>query len=156
MRAELQNYLENVLGIGRLSTDVLVAKPVEVSTSTAQTVGMTSSVPRVWLWDCAGQLQGPGELRLRLQEMAEKLQQAITPLFSPSVPLPRVEWEDPSSTVVRGADLILGFGATAEASARWGDRLLLLPALAELHQSPALKKQAWSAIRAACAQVTRS
>ncbi len=181
MRADLQNYLERVLGVERLSTEVLVidasrssvraSSSVSASVSASASGNLESSAPRIWLWDCGGHLKRPSAHLLKLREMAEKLEQAIAQLVVtapladpakapqwPNPSPPHLHWcaEETDLSALASNDVIIGFGADSQASGRWGSQLRLLPSLAELFQSPALKKQAWAEIRSACASFKRT
>ncbi len=154
LQTDLQNYLEKVLGLQRLSTEVLAegqgSGPSADATLEAGAGHAQNS--RIWLWDFSGELEKPGPNLLKLREMAEKLEQAIGQLWTGIDAAPQLHWwrSQGEAPQLNSGDWVLGFGATAQASANFakmGYQLKLLPSLAELHQSPQLKIQAWQDIR---------
>lgn len=161
LRSDLQNYLERVLGLERLSTEVLAAGADSsvmngLASDSALAAG-TAQNSRIWLWDFMGDLEQAGPSVLRLREMADKLEQAIAQLWTGAETAPELQWLPSHGETPRlsSGDWVLGFGATAQASAKLGSQLKLLPSLAELHQSPQLKKQAWQDIRSVCSPRAR-
>ncbi|HRK09219.1 MAG TPA: hypothetical protein PLZ57_15735 [Pseudobdellovibrionaceae bacterium] len=162
LRSDLQNYLERVLGLERLSTEVLAAGQESGPSADATFAVGPGQAPRarIWLWDFSGDLEKSGPNLLKLREMAEKLEQAIAQLWTGIEASPQLQWwpKPGEAPQVHSGDWVLGFGATAQASAnaaKLGYQLKLLPSLAELHQSPQLKKQAWQDIRSVCSPRSR-